>query len=162
MQDCSTIPTDMPKRKGLFGASSSRANPTGDVDETQPSRPCYMVGTYTDPVGNKWYGRKRSFLNKSILMHNTMGPVSHIFIGNASLWPPPDMMDNECIRLPWEDLLDKRREQEMYCRWHGLRVPKARSAKMWNRRSTTSKVMTALEHEIDQLQRRLDKYHFTE
>ena len=152
---------NMPKRKGLFGASCSNSAPTGDTNENQSS-PIHMVRTYTDPVGNKWYGRKRCFLNKPILMHDTMGPVSHIFIGDASLRPPRGVTDSQCIRLSWEDLFDKRCEQEMYCRWHGLRVPKARSAKLFNRRSPNSKVIKALEREIDQMQRRLDIYHFTQ
>ena len=151
----------MPKRKGLFGASCSNSAPTGDTNENQSS-PIHMVRTYMDPVGNKWYGRKRCFLNKPILMHDTMGPVSHIFIGDASLRPPRGVTDSQCIRLSWEELFDKRCEQEMYCRWHGFGVPKARLVKLFNRRSPNSKVIKALEREIDQMQRRLDRYHFTQ
>ncbi|GFZ15687.1 hypothetical protein Acr_25g0000960 [Actinidia rufa] len=120
----------MPKRKGNFGASSSRSVPTEETVGNQSSA-IDVVRTYTDPVGNKWYGRKRCFVNKPILMHDTMGPVSHIFVGKASLRPPTGVTDDKCIRFPWEDLFDKRCEQEMYCRWHGLRVPKARSATLF-------------------------------
>ncbi|GFS36482.1 hypothetical protein Acr_00g0046200 [Actinidia rufa] len=151
----------MPKRKGNFGASSSRSVPSDETIENQSSA-LHVVRTYTDPVGNKWYGRKRCFVNKPILMHDTVGPVSHIFIGKASLRPPTGVTDDKCIRFPWEDLFDKRCEQEMYCRWHGLRVPKARSATLFGRGSPNSQVIKALEREIDEMQRRLDRYHFTE
>ncbi|GFZ15688.1 hypothetical protein Acr_25g0000970 [Actinidia rufa] len=153
--------TQMPKRKGNFDASSSRSVPSDETVENQSSA-IHVVRTYTDPVDNKWYGQKRCFVNKPILMHDTMGPVSHIFIGKASLCPPTGVTDDKCIRFPWEDLLDKCCEQEMYCRWHGLRVPKARSATLFDRGSPNSQVIKALEREIDEMQQRLDKYHFTE
>ncbi|GFZ00962.1 hypothetical protein Acr_14g0005970 [Actinidia rufa] len=151
----------MPKRKGNFGASSNRSVPSDEMVGNQSSA-IHVVRTYTDLDGNKWYGRKRWFVNKPILMHDTMGPVSHIFIGKASLRPPTGVTDDKCIRFSWEDLFDKRCEQEMYCRWHGLRVPKARSATLFGRGSPNSQVIKALEREIDEMQRRLDRYHFTE
>ncbi|GFY80944.1 hypothetical protein Acr_01g0007530 [Actinidia rufa] len=77
----------MPKRKGNFGASSSCSVPSDETVENQSSA-IHVARTYTDPVGNKWYGRKCCFVNKPILMHDTMGLVSHIFIGKASLRPP--------------------------------------------------------------------------
>ncbi|GFY82623.1 hypothetical protein Acr_02g0008630 [Actinidia rufa] len=141
----------MPKRKGNFGASSSRSVPSDETVENQSSA-IHVVRTYTDPVGNKWYGRKRCFINKHILIHDTMGPVNHIFIGKASLRPPTEVTDDKCIRFSWEDLFDKRCEQEMYCRWHGLRVPKARSAMLFGRGSPNSQVIKALEREIDEMQ----------
>ena len=156
----------MSKRKGLWGASSSRSVPVDDThSNNRASLDFLRVGTYTDAIGNKWCGRKRQFVNKRILMHDTTGPVSHIFTGEASQRAPRGVIDDQCnrLRLPWEDLLDKRREQEMYCRWHGLRVPKTRSTKVWASASpSTSKVIKALEREIEQMQRRLDRYHFTE
>ena len=84
----------MPKRKKNFGASSSRSVPSDETVENQSSA-IHVVRTYTDPVGNKWYGRKRCFVNKPILMHDTMGPVSHIFIGKASLRPPTGVTDEK-------------------------------------------------------------------
>ncbi|GFZ11569.1 hypothetical protein Acr_22g0009670 [Actinidia rufa] len=117
----------MPKRKGNFGASSSRSVPSEETVENQSSA-IDVVRTYTDPIGNKWYGRKRCFVNKPILMHDTMGPVSHIFVGKASLRPPTE----------------------------------ARSATLFGRGSPNNQVIKALEREIDEMQRRLDKYHFTE
>ena len=45
----------------------------------------------------------------------------------------------------------------MYCRWHGLRVPKARSAKL--PREESMMILDQLEREIKQMQRRLDRYH---
>ncbi|GFS30575.1 pectin lyase-like superfamily protein [Actinidia rufa] len=113
------IPISMPKRKGNFGASSSRSVPSDEMVGNQSSA-IHVVHTYTDPD------------------------------------------DDKCIRFSWEDLFDKRCEQEMYCRWHGLRVPKARSATLFGRGSPNSQVIKALEREIDEMQRRLDRYHFTE
>ncbi|GFY95412.1 hypothetical protein Acr_10g0007970 [Actinidia rufa] len=56
--------------------------------------------------------------------------------------------------LGYQDLFDKRCEQEMYCRWLGLRVPKARSATLFGRGSPNSQVIKALEREINEMQRR--------
>ncbi|GFZ00722.1 hypothetical protein Acr_14g0003570 [Actinidia rufa] len=125
----------MPKRKGNFGASSSRSVPSDETVGNQSSA-IHVVRTYTDPDGNKWYGRKRCFVNKPILMHDTMGPVSHIFIGKASLSPPTGVTDDKCIR-PGQ-------------------------LRFFGRGSPNSQVIKALEREIDEMQRRLDRYHFTE
>ncbi|GFY88293.1 hypothetical protein Acr_06g0002330 [Actinidia rufa] len=141
----------MPKRKGNFGASFSRSVPSDETVENQ-SPAIHVVRTYTDPVSNKWYGRKCCFVNKPILMHDTMGPVNHIFIGKASLRLPTGVTDDKCIRLSREDLFDKHCEQVMYCRWHGLRVLKAWSATLFDRGSPNSQVIKALEHEIDEMQ----------
>ena len=45
----------------------------------------------------------------------------------------------------------------MYCRWHGLRVPKACSAEL--PRDESSNILTCLEQENNQMQRRLDRFH---
>ena len=45
----------------------------------------------------------------------------------------------------------------MYCRWHGLRVPKAHSTELPREDSTV--IFDRLERENKQIQRRLDCYH---
>ena len=45
----------------------------------------------------------------------------------------------------------------MYCRWHGLRVPKARSAEL--PRDEPANILARLEQENNQIQRRLDHFH---
>ena len=58
---------------------------------------------------------------------------------------------------PWSILYEKRCELEVYCRWHGLRVPKARSAKL--PREELANILALLEQENNQMQRRLDHFH---
>ena len=58
---------------------------------------------------------------------------------------------------PWSTLYEKRYELEVYCRWHGLRVPKARSAEL--PRDEPINILARLEQENNQLQRRLDSFH---
>ena len=45
----------------------------------------------------------------------------------------------------------------MYCQWHGLRVPKARSAEL--PRDEPANILDHLEQEKNQMQRRLDSFH---
>ena len=45
----------------------------------------------------------------------------------------------------------------MYCRWHGLRVPKARSAEL--SKDEPANILARLEQENNQMQRRLDRFH---
>ena len=58
---------------------------------------------------------------------------------------------------PWSTLYKKRCELEVYCRWHGLRVPKARSAELL--RDEPANILARLEQENNQMQRRLDRFH---
>ena len=51
----------------------------------------------------------------------------------------------------------KRYELEVYCQWHGLRVPKARSAEL--PRDEPTNILACLEWKNDQMQRRLDSFH---
>ena len=57
----------------------------------------------------------------------------------------------------WSTLHKKRCELEVYCRWHGLRVPKARSAEL--PRVELANILARLEQENNQMQRRLDRFH---
>ena len=46
---------------------------------------------------------------------------------------------------PWSTLYEKRCELEVYCQWHGLQVPKARSAKL--PRDEPANILARLEQE---------------
>ena len=46
---------------------------------------------------------------------------------------------------PWSTLYEKRSELEVYCQWHGLQVPKARSAKL--PRDEPANILARLEQE---------------
>ena len=59
--------------------------------------------------------------------------------------------------LQWLNLYEKRCELEVYCRWHELRVPKARLAELPREESTN--VFACLKRENNQMQRRLDRFH---
>jgi len=52
-----------------------------------------------------------------IYMHDRLGSIEHIMV-------------NELRQQLWSKLYEKRCELEVYCRWHGLRVPKARSVEL--------------------------------
>ena len=58
---------------------------------------------------------------------------------------------------PWSTLYEKTCELEVYYRWHGLRVPKAHSAKL--PRDELTNILAHLEQENNQMQRRLDHFH---
>ena len=45
----------------------------------------------------------------------------------------------------------------MYCRWHGLQVPKTRSAKL--PRDEPANILARLEQKNNQMKRRLDHFH---
>ena len=58
---------------------------------------------------------------------------------------------------PWSKLYEKRCELEVYFRWHGLHVPKARSAELPI--DNIAKILDLIERENNQMQQRLDRYH---
>ena len=87
--------------------------------------------TYTNHYGGKWVGKKRDFLNMSIYTYESLGSIGHIMVGK----PTKLSTDTTAIKFiivepPWSTLKEKRCQLELYCRWHGLQVPKARSAKL--------------------------------
>ena len=61
------------------------------------------------------------------------------------------------VEQPWSTLYEKRGELKVYCQWHGLRVPKARSAEL--PRDEPANILARLEQENNQIQRRLDHFH---
>ena len=64
-------------------------------------------------------------------MYKSLESVGHIMVGK----PTKLSIDTTAIEFttaepPWLTLYEKRCELEAYCRWHGLRVPKAHSAEL--------------------------------
>ena len=57
----------------------------------------------------------------------------------------------------WSTLYEKRCELEVYCRWHGLRVPKARSTELPS--DEPANILARLEQENNQMQMQLDRFH---
>ena len=51
---------------------------------------------------------------------------------------------------PWSTLYEKRCELKVYCRWHGLRVPKACSTEL--PRDEPTNILAHLEQENNQMQ----------
>ena len=58
---------------------------------------------------------------------------------------------------PWSELSEKRCELDVYRRWHGLRVPKARLAEL--PRDEPTNILARLEQENNQMKRWLDHFH---
>ena len=90
-----------------------------------------QLQTYTNHYRGKWVGKKRDFLNMPIYSYKSLGSVRHIMVGK----PTKLSIDTTTIEFtvaepPWPTLYEKRCELKVYCRWHGLRVPKARSAEL--------------------------------
>ena len=106
-----------------FGSTSTNESSQVPTDQ--------QLQTYTDHYGGKWVGKKRDFVNMPIYTYESLGSVRQIMVGK----PTKLSIDTTAIEFievepPWSALYEKRCELEVYCRWHGLRVPKARSAKL--------------------------------
>ena len=93
-----------------------------------------------------------------IYTYESLGSVGHIMVGK----PTKLSIDTTTIEFavaepPWSTLYEKKCELEVYCRWHGLRVPKTRSAEL--PRDEPANILAHLEQENNQMQRRLDRFH---
>ena len=112
--------------RNKFGPTSTNASSQVPTDQ--------QLHTYTNQYGWKWVGKKRDFVNMPIYTYESLGSVGHIMVGK------PTKLSTDTIAIkftiaelaepPWSTLYEKRCELEVYCRWHGLRVPKARSAEL--------------------------------
>lgn len=138
------------KMQNKFGSTSTCGSSEVPADQ--------QLQTYTDHYGGKWVGKKRDFVNMPIYTYESLGIVGHIIVGK------PTKLSTETTAIkfivaepPWSTLYEKRCELEVYCRWHGLRVPKARSAKL--PRDEPANILARLEQENNQMQRRLDRFH---
>ena len=89
-------------------------------------------------------------------MHDRLGSVEHIMVGEfKQLGADNTTVEATTGEQPWSKLYEKRCELEVYCRWHGLRVPKARSMEL----PREVNVLARLERENNQMQWRLDRFH---
>ena len=117
-----------------------------------------QLQTYTDHYGRKWVGKKRDFLNMLIYTYESLGSVGRIIIGKPiKLSTNTTTIEFTLAEPPWSTQYEKRCELEVYCRWHGLRVLKARSTEL--PRNELANILTRLEQENNQMQRRLDCFH---
>ena len=103
-------------------------------------------------------GKKRDFLNMSIYTYKSLGSIGHIMVGKPTkLSTNTTAIEFTVAEPPWSTLYEKRCELEVYCRWHGLPVPKARSAEL--PRDEPTNILAYLEQENNKMQRRLDCFH---
>ncbi|GFZ21847.1 hypothetical protein Acr_29g0010090 [Actinidia rufa] len=133
VKKCSTILTKMPKRKGNFGASSSHSVPSKETVENQSSA-IHVVRTYMDPVGNKWHPYVHPLGSQTTNALGCRGKTCSI-----------NVVNKRCIA-------------------DGMAYVSLRPSQLrfFDMGSPNSQVINALEREIDEMQRRLDRYHFTE
>ena len=90
-----------------------------------------QLQTYTDHYGEKWVEKKRDFLNIPKYMYESLGSIKHIMVGKPTkLSTDTTTIEFTIAEPPWSTLYEKRCELEVYCRWHELRVPKARSTEL--------------------------------
>ena len=117
-----------------------------------------QLQTYIDHYGGKWVGKKRDFLNMPIYTYESLGSVGHIMVGKPTkLSTDTTAIEFTVAEPPWSTLYKKRCELEVYCRWHGLQVPKACLVEL--PRDEPANILARLEQENNQMQRRLDRFH---
>ena len=93
-----------------------------------------------------------------IYTYESLGSVGHIMVGKPTkLSTDTTTIEFTIAEPPWSTLYEKKCELEVYCRWHGLRVPKTRSAEL--PRDEPANILAHLEQENNQMQRRLDRFH---
>ena len=91
-------------------------------------------------------------------MYESLGSVRYIMVGKPTkLSIGTTTIELIVAKPPWSTLYEKRCELEVYCRWHGLWVPKSRSAKL--PRDEPANILACFEQENNQIQRRLDHFH---
>ena len=109
--------------RNKFGSTSTNESAQVPTDQ--------QLQIYTDHYEGKWVGKKRDFVNMSIYMYESLGSVGHIMVSKpAKLSTDTTTIEFTVAEPPWSTLYEKRCELEVYCRWHGLRVPKACSAEL--------------------------------
>jgi len=117
-----------------------------------------QLQTYTDHYGEKWIGKKRDFIDVPIYTYESLGSVGHIMIDKPiQLSIDTTIIEFTIAESLWSTLYEKRCELKVYCRWHELRVPKARLAKLPS--DEPINILTRLEKENNQMQRRLDHFY---
>ncbi|KAL0001295.1 hypothetical protein SO802_015076 [Lithocarpus litseifolius] len=138
------------KMRNKFGSTSTCGSSQVPSDQ--------QLQTYTDHYGGKWVGKKRYFVNILIYTYESLGSVRHIMVGKPTkLSTDTTATEFTVAEPPWSTLYEKRCELEVYCRWQGLRVTKARSAELL--RDEPANILSHLEQENNQMQLRLDHFH---
>ena len=134
----------------------------GDGDFSVFATPITMA-SYNDPNYNTWYGTKREFRNEPISMNDVWRThCGHVIPTNAYDYLPYGVTITN-YDLQWCKLYDKRCNLEIYCRWHGLSVPKARSAEICTDLTRDDPaVIERLKLENAQMKRRLKRFHLLE
>ena len=93
-----------------------------------------------------------------IYTYESLGSVEHIMVGKPTKLSTDTTAIKFTVAEPlWSTLYEKMCELEVYCRWHGLWVPKSRSAKL--PRDEPANILACFEQENNQIQRRLDHFH---
>ena len=133
-----------------FGSTSTNASSQVLADQ--------QLHTYTNHYRGKWVGKKRDFVNMPIYTYKSLGSVRHIMVGKPTkLSIDTTVIEFTVAEPPWSTLYKKRCELEVYCRWHGLWVPKARSTEL--PKDEPANILACLEQENNQMQRWLDRFH---
>ena len=136
--------------RNKFGSTSTNESSQVPTDQ--------QLQTYTDHYRGKWVGKKRDFVNMPIYTYESLGSVGHIMVSKPTkLSTNTTTIEFTIVEPPWSTLYEKRCELEVYCQWHGLRVPKACSAEL--PRDEPANILARLEQENNQMQRRLDRFH---
>ena len=111
-----------------------------------------QLQTYTNHYGGKWVGKKRDFVNMPIYTYESLGRVGHIMVSKPTkLSIDTNAIEFTVVEPPWSTLYKKRCKLEVYCRWHGLRVPKACSVEL--PRDEPTNILARVEQENNQMQR---------
>ena len=136
--------------RNKFGSTSTNESAQVPTDQ--------QLQIYTDHYEGKWVGKKRDFVNMSIYTYEGLRSVGQIMVGKPiKLSTDTTTIEFTVVEPPWSTLYEKKCELEVYCRWHGLRVPKARSVEL--PRDEPANILACLEQENNQMQRRLDCFH---
>ena len=136
--------------RNKFGSTSTNESAQVPTDQ--------QLQIYTDHYEGKWVGKKRDFVNMPIYTYESLRSIGHIMVGKPTkLSTDTTTIEFTVVEPPWSTLYEKKCELEVYCRWHGLRVPKARSVEL--PRDEPANILACLEQENNQMQRRLDRFH---
>ena len=128
--------------KDESGSSSTHALSVASPTNSQ-------LQTYTGHYGMTWHGRKRDFANLPINSYDSLGRVGYIMIGEPSVATMRTITTEVVEEPPWSKLYEKQCELEVYCQWHGLRVPKARLAEL--PKDNIAKIFNLIEIENNQM-----------
>ena len=104
----------------------------------------------------KWIGKKKDFVNVPIYSYENLGSVGYIMIGKLKQLSTDTTTIIFTTEEPLSSMLYKRRcKLEVYCKWHGLRVPKACSELP---REEPTKVLASWKRKQSNA-KRLDHFH---